>query len=590
MLRTSGKEERNNIYSVIKDQITDKPVVREDHWRETAGQGRAIDYCLYRFHVSFLEKLALTFPQAEWSDAAEKYRKKHLYEEVMSGPVPELEIPGFVGELYDYQKIGTKFIEDELEEFLAVMLNDDVGLGKTVMVLAAICRSIRRYKRVLVITTNSGKWSWKKVAHDHEYIPGKKKPKPPKFPDLDVVPIDGPRSKRHRQIAEGRRITVINTDMLRIENDGKMSYPELFSEHWDLIVVDEYHKFKNPDAQVSRGFLKLDGREFIVMSGTPFLNRPEELWSVFNRVDPEMWPDYDTFVAKLPIYGSDGKPIGYNREMVKEVKTFLGDHSIRRRKKDVDVEFPEELPPMLMPVELTSEQWNLYVKLRDEFLLALEDGSVKTVFHALAHITRMKQACVSPELYGGSKHSAKIEKLKEVVDQLVASGEKAIIFSQWSTATRIFQRELEEYNPAYVDGDVLSKNRPAQEDKFNNDPTCKLYIGTIGANQESITLGAATYVIFVDQEWNPYKMHQAFGRSAGGGLRGVWAKDKKIYRIELRAVNTIEEWIDEVLANKGRLFSSFIEKDGGTMIKRATVTEIKKLLRGQVGTHLKEAA
>src|SRR3954469_21754465 len=106
VLWTSGKEERNNINNVIKREITEKPVIREDYWRDTAGKGRAIDHCIYRFHVSFLEKLALTFPQPEWSQAAERYRKKHLYEEAMSGPVPEVDIPGFVGTLYDYQKLG----------------------------------------------------------------------------------------------------------------------------------------------------------------------------------------------------------------------------------------------------------------------------------------------------------------------------------------------------------------------------------------------------------------------------------------------------------------------------------------------------
>lgn len=588
ILTASSKDERNDIYSVILDQITGgRAANREIVWRSTAGRGRAIDHVIYRFHVSYLEKLALTFPQAEWSAPAERYRKKHLYEEVLEGPAPKLTIPRFNGKLWDFQAKGVKWIEGQLEEFSACMINDEVGLGKSVMCLAAIARRnhlksrrerFGRYRKILVVTTNSGKWSWRKIAHDPVYVPGKRKPNPPMFPLLDLCVVDGLRAKRHDLLAQRRLIKIVNTDMLRISSDGKISYPELFDQTWDLIIIDEFHKFKNAYAQVSRGFLELSAKEIVVLSGTPFLNRPEELWTIFHRVNPEMWPDYASFVAKLPIFGEDGKPIGYNREQVKKIKTFLDEHSIRRRKQDVEIDFPEEMPPTLVPVELTAEQKKLYVKLRDEFKMELDDGTVKTVAHALAHIIRLKQACFSPELYGGSKHSAKIDKLHDLVEELVASGEKAIIFSQWAKACDILLREFEKYDPAFVTGSVKSKDRPAQEDKFNRSASSRLYIGTIGANQEAITLGAATYVIFTDQEWNPYKMHQAFGRSAGGGLRGVWAKDKKIYRMELRAFGTIEDFIDELLATKSRLFGSFIEKDGGTTIKRATVSAIRELL------------
>lgn len=326
--------------------------------------------------------------------------------------------------------------------------------------------------------------------------------------------------------------------------------------------------------------MRLKTKALILMSGTPFLNRPEELWPALTMMAPDDWPDHGGFVSNLPIYGKGHKLIGYNRHTVRDIRDFLKEHSIRQTKADVDLDLPEVMPPMEIRVERSEEEKKLYSRLRDEFIIELDDGKIKHVTAVLAHITRLKQACFSPELYGGSKISSKVDKLKEIVAELVASGEKAIIFSQWETACQIIQRELSEYQMAYVTGKVNTKERSKQEDLFNQNPDCKLYVGTIDANQESISLGAATYVIFTDQPWNPYKKAQAQDRSASGGLRGIqFGKNKKVHVIDLHAEGTIEEWIDQILARKSRLFNTLIEAGGGREIKKTQIDDIRSMLK-----------
>jgi SNF2 family DNA or RNA helicase len=193
-------------------------------------------------------------------------------------------------------------------------------------------------------------------------------------------------------------------------------------------------------------------------------------------------------------------------------------------------------------------------------------------------ITRLKQACFSPELFGGTPTSAKIEELKEIVEQLVANGEKAIIFTQWKAAARIIQRELAEYESAYVDGTVSLAKREPQYKRFNEDDNCKLYIGTIDANREGINLGAATYVIFTDKGWVPGNNEQAIGRSAAGGLRGVAANVEHVHIIELMAHDTFEERIEAVLTRKQNLSNRLVERDAGADFERVTLRDILSII------------
>jgi SNF2 family DNA or RNA helicase len=233
---------------------------------------------------------------------------------------------------------------------------------------------------------------------------------------------------------------------------------------------------------------------------------------------------------------------------------------------------------MRVPVELTREQRRLYNKIRDEFIMILDSGEHKKITDVLPHIMRLKQACFSPELYGGSKHSAKIEELHAAVEQLVASGEKAIIGSEWSKATKILYREFEKYNPAYVDGSVTGKNRMLQADRFNKDPNCHLYIGTIGANKESVSLGAATHVILTDKDWSPFINDQFIARSAAGGLRGLNSVVEHVTVLDLYGVDTYEERIEEMLNMKRDNFNAFIENDGGEKVNKSVLTNIRDLI------------
>jgi len=316
--------------------------------------------------------------------------------------------------------------------------------------------------------------------------------------------------------------------------------------------------------------------DFIVTHNTPIMNRPEEAWSFMHKVDPELYPTYYNFESKIAVTNKAGHIVGYNPSEMLKLKNWLNTHSLRRRKEHVRDDLPEVIrSDQLVP--LTPEQRRLYNQIKNEMILAMDDGELKDITQVRVQIMRLKQACFSPELYGGSPHSGKIDQIKQDVADLVASGEKAIIFSEWARAARILERELAEYNPAYVDGSVPGKNRQAQVDRFNSDPDCHLYIGTIKANQEAITLSAATYVLFADEDWTPAANAQAEARSASGGMRGINVTGS-INIIRYQAEDTVEQRLSERLYRKQKTFNAMVERDAGSSLKKMSIRRLRDLL------------
>lgn len=499
----------------------------------------------YRFNEEHLEKLILTFPFAELSPGMDnQVRRAETYE---IDEVPELELPGFKGELYPYQAVAVgKIIENPL-----FMLNDSMGLGKSPMALASVCELDAI--PALIICPNSAKWTWERFVEQ--------------FTEYESIIVNGTRAERESQIRKHSDFTIINYEALRL-------HPELADYRYKMIIVDEFHKIKNPKAAMTKAVYSLQSDRWLMMSGTPIINRVEEAYSTLHRLWPDRFPSMWLFKKAYIHENKVGKVVGYKN--LPKLKKFIHDpsRSIRRRKDQVLQDLPEVTYVTRM-VDLLPETRTLYREIFEEAKLRLADGEVTTIAGVLALITRLKQAAFSPELYGGTPKSAKIEELKEIVQELVDNGEKAIIFSQWSKATRIIQRELLDYNPAYVDGSVKGRDRQAQVDRFNNDPDCLLYIGTIAANQEAITLGAATYVIFTDKAWSPLSNEQAIGRSAAGGLRGVGVS--RVTVVDIMANDTIEQRIEELLRQKKAVFDALYERDGGVRVNRSMLQSLREL-------------
>lgn len=506
-------------------------------------------------------------------------------------------------------------VADEQSVCISVSADDQLYVTKdfivthnTFQTIAAMCKmrsdamkkGQKRY-RTLIVCPNNVKYTWQRVVHEQT--------------DLKCAVIDtGVLNFAQRQMVfddDSNDVVVVNAEGMRarpihVGNSSRrpiegwsFTNPGIFVNErvgvtdwlnteldddvrrvWDFAVIDEHHTFKTPDAYLTRGLFQLRQKRFLGLSGTPVLNRPEEIWTMLHKLYPKTFQSYDKFESVLAVR-VDGKKIGYNPDAMAELRSFLQDKTLRRRKEQIRNDLPNVID-IVEKVTMQDEQRELYEKVKNELLLVLDDGTQHQIMGVLPQITRLKQAAFSPELYGGSAKSAKIDRLKEIVKELVDSGEKALIFSQWSKATNIIRRELAEYHPAYITGEVTSlKQREAEMHRFNNDPSCQVLIGTIRANREGVNLGAASYVIFTDLDWVPAGKDQAVGRSAAGGLRGVnlSGKDAHVHVIEIQAEDTCEEWIQQLLESKRSISNRMIERDAGKQINKIEVEDIVSMLR-----------
>lgn len=600
------REESYEAHGIIVREVLDgaaRPV------KEEAPDGTI----LYRFNLNkYLDRLTLAFPFAELSTGVHRRLAKAEEKRLEGFRIPKLKIPGFTGKLYDFQKVAVALLTDpdyarehgyngiELDPNSILklhhpggvvdMLNDEMGLGKTYIILCVIAM-LQAYP-ALVIVPNNAKYTWLEVIQEY-------------FPELSVAVYDTQEqtpAERDAIIRERRDITIVNVEAIRATpiHEGGNRYapiigyeyanPALFENEdgtpyvYEYAVLDEHHRIKGVGNQSTNGFMQLQADEWwCPMSGTPILNRVEEFWTVLHKLYPDLFPSYQGFINAIGVVGGDGRVKGYRPRAMAELRAFLADRSIRRRKDQVLKDLPQVITKPVL-VTLSAEERKIYSKIENELILEMEDGTVKHIGGALPQITRMKQACFSPELFEGSKKSSKVEQLKEIVQELVDSGEKAIIFSQWAKACDIIRRELSDFNPAFVTGKVKSRARQEEIRKFNEDPDCHIYIGTIDANREAINLGVATYVIFTDEGWTPAGNDQAIGRSAAGGLRGAAQKAGTVVTvIVLQAEDTYEQNVEALLKKKRAIFDRSVERDGGKArkIEKVSLNDLRNALSKQ---------
>ena len=157
-----------------------------------------------------------------------------------------------------------------------------------------------------------------------------------------------------------------------------------------------------------------------------------------------------------------------------------------------------------------------------------------------------------------------------MLEEITESGHKALIFSQWEQVTSVYKEALKAYNPAYIVGAVDPENRQKEVDRFQNDPTCKVAIGTIGAMGTGLTMTAASYVFFVDKRYWDAENKQAEDRAHRIGTTNT------VNVVSLVATNTVDEGIEEMLRDNRALFDRVVEGKGS----RVDVGEIlRKILQ-----------
>lgn len=453
----------------------------------------------------------------------------------------------------------------EHESFL---LGDDQGLGKTKEIIdLAMCRKqTDGLKHCLIICgINGNKYNWadevKIHSREDSWILGTRFTKRP-----PIKMIEGSTKDKMEDLKNipHQFFWITNIETLRggsfKEKQGKRTvirFPiaEKIQELCDrgiigMIAFDEAHKAKNPDSQQGKALLSIDCKgPKIPMSGTFVLNNPLDLYL------PLRWSGFEThsFYAYKQHYckmgGFGGKEIvGYKN--LDELRSMVSKVMLRRVKGDV-----LDLPPKVHTIEWVDaypEQKSLYKDVRDQ----VRDNIDKVKVHPdpLSEMLRLRQVTGYPGILSSTvTKSAKMDRMEELVEEEVSVGGKAIIFSNWSEMTNVIRHKLKKYNPAYITGEVGSVQRMEEKDRFQNDPNCKVMIGTIGALGTGFTLTAAQLVIFVDEPWNRGIKDQAEDRAHRIGTRGT------VRVVTILTRDTVDEGVYNLVQKKGKMADLLVD-------------------------------
>jgi superfamily II DNA or RNA helicase len=464
--------------------------------------------------------------------------------------LPDAVIPqGLRADLRPYQRAGLQWLSFLRQMDLHGVLADDMGLGKTVQALAAMLDVGGKH---LVVAPTSVLTNWQREAA--RFAPG-----------MRVVLFHGP----ERQLDPAAELTLTSYALLRMDID------RLRDQDWTYVVLDEAQAIKNPHSLTARSAYVIKARHRLVLTGTPVENRLEELWSLFRYLMPGLLGSEGAFRDRFsrPIELGDDKARAALRNRVRP-------YVLRRLKQQVETELPP-LTEIVERIPLESKQRGVYdtVRLaarRDVQELLAKGG--QATMQVLEALLRMRQACCDPSLLPGEvgkdAGAAKLDRMEEILVEVVSEGHKVLVFSQWTTLLDRVETRLAALGIDWTRLDGSTRDRQAVIDRFQSDDGPPVFLLSLKAGGFGLNLTAADYVIHLDPWWNPAVERQATDRAHRIG------QDKPVVSYKLVAEATVEERILELQAAKRDLADAALGTEGG-FLRTLNAQELRSLFEAE---------
>ena len=440
--------------------------------------------------------------------------------------IPDATLPqDLTAELRHYQRAGVSWLAFLRDAGLGAVLADDMGLGKTLQALCALTG------RTLVVCPRSVVHNW--AAEIRRFRPA-----------LRAGIYHGPQ----RTLDLGIDVTMTTYAILRLDAETLAAHP------WDTVILDEAQAIKNPDSQVARAAYGLPAAFRMALSGTPVENRLDELWSQLQFTNRGLLGGRGAFDERFarPIAAGDA---GAAERLRAKIRPFV----LRRLKKDVAPELPPRIEAILY-CELEEHERDVYevvrAAARKDVVARLAEGV--SVLAALEALLRLRQAACHPALVPGQTGdtSAKIERLVEALNDAVADGHKALVFSQWTSLLDLVEPHLEREGIGFLRLDGSTRDRGGVVAGFQDDAGPKVMLISLKAGGTGLNLTAADHVFLLDPWWNPAVEDQAADRAHRIG------QDKPVMVYRLVAKDTVEEGIMALQDRKRQLAEAALGQAG----------------------------
>ncbi|HSR26265.1 MAG TPA: DEAD/DEAH box helicase, partial [Candidatus Eisenbacteria bacterium] len=458
---------------------------------------------------------------------------------------------GFSGSLRPYQERGLAWLRFLGGLGLGACLADDMGLGKTVQLLAVLLaeRPGTRapdgpgeangacQRPTLLVCPMSVVGNWQREAS--RFAPGLR---------VHVHHGMGRLGGAELAAAAAASDLVITTYALAARDQESLAAIE-----WGRVVLDEAQNVKTSTAKQTKAVRALRAPERVALTGTPVENRLTELWSIMEFLNPGLLGPYTEFRAHV------ATPIERYRdeEATRLLKRVTQPFILRRLKTDrtIIADLPDKVE-MKVFCNITREQATLYQAVLDEMMerIAASEG-IERSGHVLAGLMKLKQVLNHPAqmLRDGSRldgRSGKLARTEEILEEVLAAGEKALVFTQFSEMGELLQGHLAArsgHEVLFLHGGTARRLRDEMVERFQSSAGPPVFVLSLKAGGTGLNLTAANHVIHFDRWWNPAVEDQATDRAFRIGQR----RDVQVRK--LVCVGTLEERIDGMIEDKREL-------------------------------------
>ncbi|HEU0103688.1 MAG TPA: DEAD/DEAH box helicase [Mycobacteriales bacterium] len=460
---------------------------------------------------------------------------------------------GFGGTLRPYQERGLAWLAFLEQVGVGGVLADDMGLGKTVQLLALVARSPGDGPTLLVCPMSLvGNWQREAARFT---------------PDLRVhVHHGADRARGEAFDAAVASCDLFVTTYALLARDAAA----LAEVRWHRLVLDEAQAVKNAATRAAVAARTMQTPRRLAVTGTPVENRLADLWALLDLVNPGLLGSANEFRTRFaaPIE-KRGDPDARDR-----LRALTQPFVLRRLKTDTSIisDLPAKLE-MDVVCSLTREQASLYAAVVDQMLerIATTEGIERRGL-ILSTMTKLKQICNAPAQYlrDGSRvgdRSGKLERLEETLEEVLAAGEKALLFTQYAEfgamlrehLTARFGREV-----LFLHGGVKKADRDAMVERFQGAGGPPLFVLSLKAGGTGLTLTAASHVVHVDRWWNPAVEDQATDRAYRIG------QTRQVQVRKLVCAGTLEEKIAASIRDKRGLAASVVGDGEGWLTELST--------------------
>ena len=461
-------------------------------------------------------------------------------------------------ELREYQSKGFSWLWFMYKYGLNGILADDMGLGKTLQALCLLqkAKEVDGSSPTLVICPTSVVFNWEVEIQ--------------KFaPDLTCLKLSG--VDRKNLFKEIPNYDIVITSYALIRRDIE----ELRKINFRYVILDESQNIKNAMSQTAQCVKTLNSQHRLALSGTPIENKLEELWSVFDFLMPGFLFSAHEFNYRYvnPIMERDDSTV--QKRLKLQIYPFI----LRRMKRDVAKDLPNKVENVSY-CELTPEQKDFYLDVLDstkeELFKSIEqNGLEKSRMSIFSALLRLRQICCHPRLYDtnelkGSIGSGKFEHLKDMLEDIIDNDHRILLFSQFVNMLDIIKDWLDRAGIKYEYLTGKTKDRQGAVERFNSDPSVKIFLISLKAGGTGLNLTGADYVIHYDPWWNPAVEDQATDRAYRIGQK------KKVFVYRLITKNTVEEKIQKLKSAKRNLVDSVISVDRN-IIKSLTMDDVREI-------------